>query len=169
MKYITLVTQNAPFYWVRFCEGTNKRSKGVSQKVKHHKTFPFLRHGGWENALNAAKAYRDEIVAKEGLSMGYERDCVNRSKFYKTHKRNTTGVVGVSRVDRKDRNSCYAVQWYQTEPDGLRKKHCKSFGFNPENFDEAQSAFRNAVRLRKQMEKTHYTGVAFMLPDVETA
>jgi len=85
-----------------------------------HKYFPDVKYGGKENALEAAKAYRDSL-----MSAVSESDYMLWRRNKKT-ERNTSGIVGVGRYlvrYRKRRKLLWQAFWQ--DADG--KRRCKVF------------------------------------------
>jgi hypothetical protein len=106
-------------------EKTEKTAAGWKVNLKRrsrymHKYFKDTKYGGMENALEAAKAYRDSLmsVASESDYMLWRRN--------KKGERNTSGIVGVGRYAikyRKRRKLLWQAMWQ--DADG--KQYCKRF------------------------------------------
>jgi len=106
-------------------EKTEKTSAGWKVNIKRrskymHKYFRDTKYGGKENALEAAKAYRDSLmsVASESDYMLWRR---NRKP-----STNTSGIVGVGRYVVKFRKG-KRLQWQAAWQDADGKQYCKIF------------------------------------------
>jgi hypothetical protein len=85
-----------------------------------HKYFPDVKYGGKENALEAAKAYRNSLMSavSESDYMLWRRN--------KKPSTNTSGIVGVGRYVVKYRKG-KRLQWQAAWQDADGKQHCKIF------------------------------------------
>lgn len=156
-KHITRIESGATnTWWVRFHNGSHTPTKS-SMKTVLHKAFSDLRHGSKAKAYRAAIAWRDEQLEKgiEGYNYGMK---TTKAQYFKSHPRNTTGVVGVSLVCRKGRLPAYIATWRHTTEKGKRPVASKSFSFEEGNEKEKKKAFKLAKRHRLEMQKIHYTG-----------
>ena len=151
MKYITRKEWG---YWVRFHKGSHKAG---TLTIKMQKHFPFSQYGGVRKALAAAKDFRDKHAPS------VQRDSYQRKAIAlkATHSRSSTSVVGIGRQTKilpsGSTSRCFAVTWAQTERDGTRKVKRKSFSYSSGGRSKAE-AWELAVKLRKQVLKSHYKG-----------
>ncbi len=120
--------------------------RGYKNGKTHSRLFSDKKHGGKEQAFEAATAYRDELFEK--LQSIPQKPRARRLVY--RDSRNTTGVLGVCRTAKKNPNGtvteCYSVSW-RPEP-GVQK--CTSFSIR--KYGE-ERAFDLAVAHRKKMMK----------------
>ncbi|HIG73180.1 MAG TPA: hypothetical protein EYQ24_00965 [Bacteroidetes bacterium] len=120
---------------------------------RHGKTYSKLfsdrKHGGKEEAFEAAVAYRSELE-EEVAAMP---DAAPRRRLIRRNKNNSTGVVGISRTYKRDRrgikHEVYAVSW-NPEPGVAR-----GTSFSIKRYGE-DTAFRLACELRWTKMKEIY-------------
>lgn len=147
-------------FWLRFHRGTNADTKPKKrQQLELSKCFSKRDYGTLTAALAAAVSVRDEFLET--------RDKTNKNKAmaYSTPpSHNTSGVTGVHRrkypidSDGKQRKSAWVATWHETTECGNRKQCVKHFGYDEDDFEGENIAFKHAVRLRKRMVKQHYKG-----------
>ena len=120
---------------VRHDASNNSVTHGWHVKLRrrgraHRKFFSDARFGGKRKALRAAREHRDELVAR----LPTETTADRRDRMT---DRNTSGVVGVRRVERQRHGRLYeswVAQW--TDDDGLRRT--LSFSVDVYGEDEAR-------------------------------
>ena len=120
---------------------------------RHGKTYSKLfsdrKHGGREEAFEAAVEYRKELEAEVAAMP----EAAPRRRLIRRNKNNSTGVVGISRTYKRDRrgikHEVYAVSW-NPEPGVARGT---SFSIRRYGEDEA---FRRACELRWTKMKEIY-------------
>lgn len=120
---------------------------------RHGKTYSKLfsdrKHGGKEEAFEAAVAYRSELE-EEVAAMP---EAAPRRRLIRRNKNNSTGVVGISRTYKRDRrgikHEVYAVSW-NPEPGVAR-----GTSFSIKRYGE-DTAFRLACELRWTKMKEIY-------------
>ena len=143
-------------YWVRFMEGTNDPVMGLWQKHKAQKSFTDLRCGGKANALSEAIKWRDMMM---------EKLCIRHDRVGIPVKvpRSDTGIVGVT-VQREIKTLVgggeslffsYRASWRQLI-NGKRTNRGKQFGYDPNDPESKEKAFKKAKAVRKKMQKLHY-------------
>lgn len=107
------------------------------------KRFPVLRHGSHELALDAAKAWRDELLQSLQPYSQQERVQWRRSN-------NTSGAPGVYRVKaskhRSDGSVAEYIHWEARTPEGV-KPACKK-AFSVRRYGE-ERAYELAVAARQ--------------------
>lgn len=117
-----------------------------NRDVTHSKLFSDKKYGGREEALHLALEYRDELEAQVRANSPGRR-VVQRDK------RNKSGVIGVCRTRKRNRNGtyseCYSVSW---SPE-VNIKKCRTFSIQKYGEEEA---FRLACELRKSKETEIY-------------
>lgn len=156
-RFITRLDQQGNYraWWVRFLAG-----HGSDQSSLSHRTFLDAQYGGKDEALAAAIIYRDDWLLDNPDHLQRH----HKAKFAKFHTKrkpsatNESMCVGVSHDARVDRRPCYTVTWRETQPDHTRCARSRTFSYLSGDEDAKKSAYRKAVRLRKLMERTHYTG-----------
>ncbi|MFT4176665.1 MAG: AP2/ERF family transcription factor [Luteolibacter sp.] len=109
------------------------------RKVRYAKYFADRSLGGPENSLQAARAWRDKVLAKLSETEGV-RVCL-------TSARNSSGVVGVSRVTISGPNGVAYYFWQATWSLGDGERRCVRFSVK--RYGERQ-AFRLAVQARRE-------------------
>lgn len=114
--------------------------------------FAFSTHGSKENALRAAQAARDEILASLPAPHAGPAGIAQRSP----RASNTTGVTGVTLATRNGQAFAWRASW-QEGPRGARKRKSKDFAFHSEA--EAERARERAIRHRRRMEREHYENI----------
>lgn len=120
---------------------------------RHGKTYSKLfsdrKHGGREEAFEAAVAYRKELEAEVAALP----EAAPRRRLIRRNKNNSTGVVGISRTYKRDRrgikHEVYAVSW-NPEPGVAR-----GTSFSIKRYGE-DTAFRLACELRWSKMKEIY-------------
>ena len=120
---------------------------------RHGKTYSKLfsdrKHGGREEAFEAARAYRAELV-EEVAALPAQPPA---RRLIRSNKNNSTGVVGISRTFKRDRrgikHEVYAVSW-NPEP-GI----ARGTSFSIKRYGE-DTAFRLACELRWKKMKEIY-------------
>ncbi|MEL6614710.1 MAG: hypothetical protein AAFQ43_03180 [Bacteroidota bacterium] len=120
---------------------------------RHGKTYSKLfsdrKHGGREEAFEAAVAYRTELEAEVAALP----EAAPRRRLIRRNKNNSTGVVGISRTYKRDRrgikHEVYAVSW-NPEPGVAR-----GTSFSIKRYGE-DTAFRLACELRWSKMKEIY-------------
>ena len=120
---------------------------------RHGKTYSKLfsdrRHGGKEEAFEAALAYREELE-REVAALP---EAAPRRRLIRSNKNNATGVVGISRTYKRDRrgvkHEVYAVSW-NPEPGVAR-----GTSFSIKKYGE-DAAFKRACKLRWEKMKEIY-------------
>jgi hypothetical protein len=120
---------------------------------RHGKTYSKLfsdrKHGGREEAFEAAVAYRKELEAEVAAMP----EAAPRRRLIRRNKNNSTGVVGISRTYKRDRrgikHEVYAVSW-NPEPGVAR-----GTSFSIKRYGE-DTAFRLACELRWSKMKEIY-------------
>jgi len=152
-KFITRNEQNSrsPFWWVRFTFGSGKDSRCKTQAC-----FYDWHYGSKENALRAARVWRDKTIIK------HPEYVINKSSTTKlgckhTRPRGRCPDVGVSLCTRKGRRPSYIASWHETI-NGKRAKKGKNFPFDPNDPNDQKRQYENALELRRKMEQLHYTG-----------
>jgi hypothetical protein len=107
----------------------------------YRRNFSDGRHGGTEQALAAATAYRDQVISVHP-PLGMHEYCAI------VKKTNRSGVSGLTRVDRLERikgRLCRRLYWEAQWPiDGCRSKHRK---FSVLKYGE-EAAFEMALAAR---------------------
>ncbi|MBF0277997.1 MAG: AP2 domain-containing protein [SAR324 cluster bacterium] len=114
-----------------------------NQTITYSKLFSDLKCGGREVALSNAISFRDDLIQEIGKTYPARR-------IVRRDKRNKTGVIGVCRTRKKNRNGTYSeyfsVSW---SPEfGVHK--CRMFSVNKHG---DAKAFKLACDWRKKMEK----------------
>ncbi|MEO0558760.1 MAG: hypothetical protein AAF170_11325 [Bacteroidota bacterium] len=120
---------------------------------RHGKTYSRLfsdrKHGGREEAFQAAFAYRSELEEE----VAQLPDQPPRRRLIRRNRNNTSGVVGISRTYKQDRrgirHEVYAVSW-NPEPGVAR-----GTSFSIKRYGE-DTAFRMACKLRWEKMKEIY-------------
>ena len=120
---------------------------------RHGKTYSKLfsdrKHGGREDAFEAAAAYRAELEEEVAALP----EAAPRRRLIRRNKNNSTGVVGISRTYKRDRrgikHEVYAVSW-NPEPGVAR-----GTSFSIKRYGE-DTAFRLACELRWSKMKEIY-------------
>ena len=120
---------------------------------RHGKTYSKLfsdrKHGGKEEAFQAAVAYRTELEEEVAALP----EAAPRRRLIRRNKNNSTGVVGISRTYKRDRrgikHEVYAVSW-NPEPGVAR-----GTSFSIKRYGE-DTAFRLACELRWTKMKEIY-------------
>ena len=120
---------------------------------RHGKTYSRLfsdrKHGGREEAFEAAVAYREELESEVAALP----EAAPRRRLIRRNKNNSTGVVGISRTYKRDRrgikHEVYAVSW-NPEPGVAR-----GTSFSIKRYGE-DTAFRLACELRWSKMKEIY-------------
>ncbi len=143
-KGITRIDSGTAHRWV-----VTRRKNG---KI-YSKGFSDLKCGGKRKALQEARQYRDELFVKLAQIPTKPR---GRRIIYRD-VRNTTGVLGVSRIAKKSPNGTinevYSVTW---RPSPGEQK-CTSFSVR--KYGEGK-AFKLAVALRRKMlRQIHGPGI----------
>jgi len=123
--------------------------RGYKNGKTYSKLFSDKRWGGKNKALEAARAYRDELL--QDLDKIPQKPRGRRIVY--RDSRNTTGVLGVCRTAKKSSkgtvNECFSVSW-RPEP-GVQK--CTSFSIR--KYGE-RKAFQLAVAHRRKMLREIY-------------
>lgn len=131
-------------------EASNSRT--VGWQVRFHRNTGYISklfsdgvHGGSEGALLAAKTYRDEVLNRKNEELGSYRR--NRTFVLPDLPRaNTSGILGVNRSSRTERNGTRFSYWQATYS-GLDKKPInRSFSIN--KYGELR-ALISAISFRK--------------------
>ena len=117
-----------------------------NRDVTYSKLFSDKKNGGRAKALDMALEFRDQLESEvRAVSPG--RRIVQRDK------RNKSGVIGVCRTRKRNRNGtyseCYSVSW---SPE-LNVKKCRTFSIQKYGED---TAFELACELRRQKEMDIY-------------
>lgn len=134
--------------------------RGYRNGQTYSRLFSDRKHGGREEALDQARAYRDKLWNKLDELPRQPR----RRRLVLRDSRNSTGVLGVCRTKKKTPNGtineCYSVTW-RPEPG---KQKCTSFSIR--KYGE-ERAFEMAVEHRRKMlEEIHGPGFHDRLRDV---
>lgn len=121
--------------------------RGYKNGKRYSKLFSDKKLGDTEKALDAAKVYRDQLVEKLESIPSKPR----AKKIVLRDSRNSTGVIGVSRLSKKGKNGnvieFYSVTW---RPAPCQQK-CTSFSIRKYGPD---LAFKKAVTYRYEMLKS---------------
>lgn len=115
----------------------------------YSRLFSDRKCGGRDKAFEAANAYRETLVSE----IAQLPPTPKRRRFVRSNKGNTSGVIGISRTYKRDRqgrrHEVYAVSW-NPEPGVARGT---SFSIKRYGEDEA---FRKACQLRwEKMKEIH--------------
>lgn len=113
----------------------------------YHRHFTDGVYGGKRKALEAAKIYRDSLIAHLRPLTRLERCSIKR-------KNNRSGISGVTRIDAMDTSrgrSYHRRYWLSQWPIGEGKAQMKKFSIK--QYGE-QGAFRRAVRARQEALKS---------------
>jgi len=113
----------------------------------YHRHFTDGIYGGKRKALDEAKVYRDELLARLRPLTRVERCNI-------TKKNNRSGISGVTRIDGMDTKrgrSYHRRYWLAQWPIGNGKAQMKKFSIK--QYGE-QGAFRLAVRARQEALKS---------------
>ena len=115
----------------------------------YSKLFSDRKHGGRDQAFEAAVEYRKELVDEVAALPDVEP----QRRLIRRNKNNTTGVVGVSRTFKRDRrgiaHDVYTVSW-NPEPGVAR-----GTSFSIKRYGE-EEAFERACKLRWEKMKEIY-------------
>lgn len=142
-KFITYMNYGKTHgFWVRLGE-TQKR-------VKHHKLFPVLRHGGKRKAQKAALEWRDKIL-KEHYNGRIDTQYNDRRS--RLRPKTDSNVLGVTfserwRADRDSLERNWLAQCSRMINGRMRHK-TRSFSIGYYGYDEA---FKLACEARKELE-----------------
>ena len=139
MRYIARIDSNRTH-----CYAVRLQREGV------HKTFTDRLYGGKRKALQAAKAYRDELI----VALDNEGRMTYRRNDIKMRESNNSGVTGVRHQYRErdyGADEAYIASWCDTE----RQKH-KSFSVKKYG---SYGAFQKALGVREEAERQRKQGV----------
>lgn len=135
--------------------------RGYKNGKRYSKLFSDKKLGDTEKALDAAKIFRDQLIEKLNSIPSKPR----AKKIVLRDSRNSTGVIGVSRLSKKGKNGntieFYSVTW---RPSPCQQK-CTSFSIRKYG---QELAFKKAVSYRYEMLKSaHGIKIANQVVGVE--
>lgn len=108
------------------------------QGVKYGKYFPDRSYGGPEAALEGARTWRDEVLARLTPA--------EQMRVWKNSARNSSGVIGVSRVIVSSGNGVVYHFWQATWCPAPGERRCVRFSVKRHG---DRTAFRLAVKARQ--------------------
>ena len=138
-----------------------KNTHGWFVRIYHEsstysKLFSDKKFGGREESLQKALEYRNEMMEKIGKTYPARRVVCKDS-------RNKTGVIGVCRTRKANRNGIYSEYFSVSWSPKYRSHKCRMFSIN--KYGEEQ-AFELACEWRKKMESEIH-GVSWVKPPKE--
>ena len=114
-----------------------------NETITYSKLFSDLKCGGREIALTKAIAFRDDLIQEIGKTYPARR-------IVRRDKRNKSGVIGVCRTRKKNRNGTYSEYFSVSWSPEYGSHKCRMFSINKHG--EAK-AFKLACEWRKKMEQ----------------
>ena len=132
-------------------DSDERNQHGYFVRIYHRRmvytgSFSDRKLGGKRKALAQARIFRDQTYFKLGITKKYRKQMT-------PSERNQTGVVGVSRIQRKKKDQTlyfvYVVSWYP------KKGTLKTRSFSVNKYGEKQ-AFSLACAFRKKCEIEMY-------------
>lgn len=141
---------------IRKWNGKNKKRTNLA-----FESFMDKDYGGKRNALAAAQTWRDEKLMQHFGSLLVNQ---GREGLATKKAKNTTGIVGVLHVEPYSNNGergAYCALWTQLDDSARpprRRRYRKFFSYPVGDSAAEKKAFAAAKKLRKSMEKEHYTG-----------
>ncbi|HQZ26962.1 MAG TPA: hypothetical protein PK648_02345 [Verrucomicrobiales bacterium] len=138
------MTDPRPNYGITRIDQPEKKNHGfyvrISHKGKsHQKYFPDKSLGGKTKALKAAKAHRDEILAKMPK---YKQEAAAKKK----RRIQASGVVGVTHVVSKSPNGTPYEYWQAAWLDADGGRRTAKFSISRYGADEALKMAKKAKR-----------------------
>ncbi len=112
----------------------------------YSKLFSDRKFGGREVSLQKALEYRNDLIQRIGKTYPARR-VVNKDS------RNKTGVIGVCRTRKRNRNGVYSEYFSVSWSPKYRSHRCRMFSVN--KYGE-QKAFQLACEWRRKMESEIY-------------
>ncbi len=114
-----------------------------NETITYSKLFSDLKSGGREVALTKAIAFRDGLIQEIGKTYPARR-------IVRRDKRNKSGVIGVCRTRKKNRNETFSEYFSVSWSPEYGAHKCRMFSVNKHG--EAK-AFKLACDWRKKMEQ----------------
>ena len=114
-----------------------------NDSITYSKLFSDRKWGGREVALNKAISFRDDLIKEIGKTYPARR-------IVRKDKRNKSGVIGVCRTRKRNRNGTYSEYFSVSWSPEYGTHKCRMFSINKYGEKEA---FKLACDWRKQMEE----------------